>query len=409
MQKRVQLRAKAQAAVAYEQSTTVACETLSNLRRVVAAGMAPAQQSAYEALLAAPARAGERDALVTGVAFGLSKLVGSYTWALGLYYGALLVTWQLATFTDMIRTISVLVFGAFNVGLLSVYLSGFAPAFVAAEALLDVADRGDGYQRRAAGGRTAFGDGLSANASLTSLALQHVCFSYPSRPTVPVLQDLSLSVRAGQTVALVGASGSGKSTVLQMLLRFYEPSEGAVLWDGVRAADYNVAWLRARMGLVGQEAMLFTGTLADNIRYGLPDATMEQMEAAAQAANAHAFIMALPQGYETVVGPGRGRLSGGQKQRIAIARALVRAPHLLLLDEPTSALDAKSEAIVQASLDAARKGRTVVVVAHRLCTIRDADVIVVVRAGTVAEVGTHAQLMARRGAYHALVAADTPT
>ena len=232
-----------------------------------------------------------------------------------------------------------------------------------------------------------------------------VRFHYPSRPDVQVLRGLDLVVPDGATVALVGASGCGKSTTIQLLERFYDATAGTVTLGGVDVRDLNVGWLRARIGLVGQEPTLFNMSIADNIAYGARgEATREEVIEAARMANAHDFIAAFPDGYDTGVGEGGAQLSGGQKQRIAIARAIIKDPDVLLLDEATSALDTESERIVQAALDRllSLKKRTTIVIAHRLSTIRGADCICVLDKGRVVERGTHDELIALRGRYHHL-------
>nr|CAD7406898.1 unnamed protein product [Timema cristinae] len=229
---------------------------------------------------------------------------------------------------------------------------------------------------------------------------------YTAAVMVTVLQGLNLTINPGETVALVGSSGCGKSTCVQLIQRFYDPIQGSVSLDGVNIKDLNVAWLRSHIGVVGQEPILFQTTIAENIRFGNEQASIDGIVQAAKKANAHDFIAKLPQGYDTLVGERGAQLSGGQKQRIAIARALVRNPHILLLDEATSALDTSSEAKVQAALDKASTGRTTIIVAHRLSTIRQADKIVALSDGQVAEQGTHEQLMALKGHYHDLVMAQ---
>jgi len=235
------------------------------------------------------------------------------------------------------------------------------------------------------------------------IAVVDVVFAYPSAPDHRVCNGYSLAVGAGQTVALCGASGSGKSTIVALIERFYDPQAGAVTLDGVDIRTLNVRWLRQQLGLVGQEPVLFMGSVAENISYGaVGKASREEVEGAAKLANAHGFISeSLPEAYETDVGIGGSRLSGGQKQRVAIARALVRQPSVLLLDEATSALDNESEKVVQAALDEvmAKQKRTTIVVAHRLSTIRNADLIAVVSGGQVAEQGTHDELMVAEGLY----------
>jgi len=238
----------------------------------------------------------------------------------------------------------------------------------------------------------------------SAVTLDNVSFRYPSRPLQPALSHLSLRVEPGETVALVGPSGAGKSTVFQLLLRFYDASEGRVMVDGVSVRDASLADLRQRIGIVPQDSVVFSANALENIRYGRPDASDAEVMAAAQAAFAHDFIRALPEGYQTFLGERGVRLSGGQRQRISIARAILKNPPLLLLDEATSALDAESERMVQAALESAMRDRTTLVIAHRLATVQRADRIVVLEAGQIVEVGTHAALSAAGGLYARLAA-----
>ena len=243
----------------------------------------------------------------------------------------------------------------------------------------------------------------------SAIKFEAVTFHYPSRPTLPALNQFTLSVAPGETVAIVGPSGAGKSTVFQLLLRFYDPASGRIALDGVATRDMSLHDLRQHIGIVPQDAVIFSTTALENIRYGKPDATDEETRAAARAAFAHEFITALPEGYDSFLGERGVRLSGGQRQRIAIARAMLKNSPLLLLDEATSALDAESERMVQAALESAMKGRTTLVIAHRLATVQQADRIVVLDHGQLIEQGTHAELVRRDGVYARLAALQFTT
>ena len=238
----------------------------------------------------------------------------------------------------------------------------------------------------------------------SAIKFEAVTFHYPSRPAQAALSDFSLSVAPGETVAIVGPSGAGKSTVFQLLLRFYDPTSGRIELDGVATRDLSLHDLRGRIGLVPQDAVIFSTSALENIRYGKPEASDAEVMAAAQAAFAHQFISALPEGYDTFLGERGVRLSGGQRQRIAIARAMLKNSPLLLLDEATSALDAESERMVQAALESAMKDRTTLVIAHRLATVQQADRILVLDNGRLVEQGTHAELVNRGGVYARLAA-----
>jgi ATP-binding cassette subfamily B protein len=233
----------------------------------------------------------------------------------------------------------------------------------------------------------------------SAVTLEAVSFHYPSRPSQAALSDFTLKVAPGETIAIVGPSGAGKSTVFQLLLRFYDPQSGRITLDGVATDQMDLQTLRGRIGIVPQDAVVFSTSALENIRYGRPDASDDEVRAAAHAAFAHEFIMALPDDYDTFLGERGVRLSGGQRQRIAIARAMLKNPPLLLLDEATSALDAESERMVQAALESAMRGRTTLVIAHRLATVQQADRILVLDQGRLVEEGRHAELVKQGGMY----------
>uniref|UniRef100_A0A8C0ZHL9 ABC-type xenobiotic transporter n=1 Tax=Cyanistes caeruleus TaxID=156563 RepID=A0A8C0ZHL9_CYACU len=299
------------------------------------------------------------------------------------------------------QVFSAVVFAAMNVGQSSSMAPDYGKARISAQRIFQLLGRKpviDSYSEQ--------GEKLSHFEG--NIEFRNIHFVYPTRPEVQVLQGLSVKVNKGQTLALVGSSGCGKSTSIQLLERFYDPVEGQVLADGFDTKSLHLQWLRSRLGLVSQEPILFDCSIAENIQYGDNSrvVSQEEIEAAAKAANIHAFIEKLPEKYNTRVGEKGTQLSGGQKQRIAIARALVRNPAVLLLDEATSALDTESEKIVQKALDNARQGRTCIVIAHRLSTVQTADIIVVIQNGRVVEQGTHSQLLAKEGHYYALVNAQ---
>ncbi|NVB83141.1 MAG: ATP-binding cassette domain-containing protein [Kofleriaceae bacterium] len=293
--------------------------------------------------------------------------------------------------------------------------SFFLYTFIVAGALADLASVWAGLQRAAGATDRLFAvvDTLPdirepdlpvpLPAGRGSIKLEGVSFAYASRRTQPVLENVDLEILPGEVVALVGPSGAGKSTVLSLLYRFYDVDKGRVLYEGVDVRDLSLGELRRSLAIVSQEPVLWAGSIRDNIAYGREGVTDDEIAAAARDAHAHEFISHFPDGYNTIIGERGTKLSGGQKQRIALARALVANPRVLILDEATSNLDAESEAAVQAALMRVREGRTTIIVAHRLSTVRDADRIVVIDGARVVEQGGHDELMARRGTYRRLV------
>ena len=332
------------------------------------------------------------------VAFIITATFGTLLW--GLYQGTQAVLAGQITAGHLGQTVVFVIIFVSSVAVLAEVYGDLLRAAGATERLMELlATRSPVAEPAAPRALPATVPGRGASVSLS-----HVTFHYPSRPRQAALADFTLQVRAGETVALVGPSGAGKSTVFQLLMRFYDTSQGRIEIDGVPVREASLAALRARIGLVPQDSTVFSTSALDNIRYGRPDASDDEVIAAARAAFAHEFVTALPEGYATYLGERGVRLSGGQRQRIAIARAMLKNPPLLLLDEATSALDAESERMVQAALEAAMKDRTTLVIAHRLATVQRADRIVVMEAGGIVDIGTHDQLVARGGLYARLAA-----
>ncbi|XP_055537429.1 multidrug resistance protein homolog 49-like [Wyeomyia smithii] len=390
---------------AYSSAGAVAEEVLSSIRTVVAFGGERKELDRYKSRLTFAEENGRKKGLFSGIGGGIMWFIVYSCYALAFWYGISLIledrgkdTKEYTPAVLMIVLFGVLA-GAYNLGLSSPHLEAFSAAKGSAASIFSVIDRIPAID--------SLGDcGLRPTTCTGNIKFTDVQFQYPSRSDVQVLQGFDLTVEAGKTVALVGPSGCGKSTCLQLIQRLYDPMDGYVTIDGVKISELNINWLRSCIGVVGQEPVLFGTSIAENIRYGNPAASQSDIEAAAKIANCHSFITKLPDGYNTVIGERGAQVSGGQKQRIAIARALVRNPKILLLDEATSALDPSSEKRVQDALEKASRGRTTLVVSHRLSTITNADKIVFIDKGVVAEQGTHEQLMAKRGLYYNLVIAS---
>ncbi|CAI9293275.1 unnamed protein product [Lactuca saligna] len=339
---------------------------------------------------------GLKQGIAKGLAVGSTGLSFAI-WALIAWYGSRLVMYKGESGGRVYTSGLAFVLGGLALGMALPELNHFTEASIAAARIFHRIDRVpeiDGEDIK----------GLVPDEIHGQIEFENVEFTYPSRPNSIILKDFNLKIEAGSTVALVGASGSGKSTAIALVQRFYNADRGFIRVDGIDIKKLQLKWLRAQMGLVSQEHALFGTSIRENIMFGKIDATMEEVIAAATAANAHNFIRQLPEGYETKVGERGALLSGGQKQRIAIARAIIKNPVILLLDEATSALDSESEKLVQTALDQASMGRTTMVVAHKLATIRNADVIAVMSEGRVIEQGPHTELInSHTGQYAHLV------
>ncbi|XP_026865336.2 ATP-binding cassette, sub-family B (MDR/TAP), member 4 isoform X1 [Electrophorus electricus] len=385
---------------AYAKAGAVAEEVLSAIRTVFAFGGQRKEIQRYQKNLEEAKNVGIKKAVTVNIAVGFTYFMIYMAYALAFWYGSTLIFAGEYSIGSLLTVFFAVIIGAFGIGQTSPNIQAFASARGAAHKVFSIIDHEPNID--------SFSDqGYKPDVVKGNIEFRNIQFTYPSRQDVKVLSGMSLKVSCGQTIALVGSSGCGKSTTIQLLQRFYDPQEGTVCIDGHDIRTLNVRYLRELIGVVSQEPVLFATTIAENIRYGREDVTQEEIQQAAREANAYDFIMKLPQKFETLVGDRGTQMSGGQKQRIAIARALVRNPKILLLDEATSALDTESEAIVQAALDKVRLGRTTIIVAHRLSTIRNADIIAGFQHGRIVELGTHDELMQKKGVYHSLVTMQT--
>nr|GMC73472.1 ABC transporter B family member 15-like [Ipomoea batatas] len=350
----------------------------------------------YSTALEGTVNLGLKQGLAKGLAIGSNGVVFAI-WAFMSYYGSRLVMYHAAQGGTVFAVGAAISIGGLALGSALSNLKYFSEASTAGERIMEVIKRVPKIDSDSTEGQIL--DNVAGEVEF-----KNVEFAYPSRPESIILKAFSLRIPAGKTVALVGGSGSGKSTVVALLQRFYDPLAGEILVDGVAIDKIQIKWLRSQMGLVSQEPALFATTIKENILFGKETADMEEVIGAAKASNAHNFISQLPQGYDTQVGERGVQMSGGQKQRIAIARAIIKAPRILLLDEATSALDSESERVVQEALDEAAIGRTTIIIAHRLSTIRNADLIAVVQNGQVEEIGSHDHLIEdENGLYSSLV------
>lgn len=384
---------RAQEALA--EASIVAEETISGFRTVRSFAQEGFEKRRYGAALIESLKAVRQRITLMAFFVGMASLLASISFASVTWFGGRQVIQGELSGGDLTQFMVYLLMAAFSVGALGSLWGDFMSALGAAKRVFDILEstprvRGDvGRELAAPRGQIDF---------------SHVDFAYPSRTDFPILKDFSLTLEPGKVVALVGPSGAGKSTVSGLTSRFYDPVAGSIRFDGVEYGELKPDWLRHNIGMVSQEPVLISSTIADNIRYARPGASLEEVKAVARLANADEFISRFPLGYDTLVGEKGIQLSGGQKQRVAIARALLKDPKVLILDEATSALDTESEALVQDALVKLMKGRTTLVIAHRLATIQNADLICVMEGGRIVQRGTHAGLLGEEsGIYRKLI------
>ncbi|KAK4745579.1 hypothetical protein SAY87_011891 [Trapa incisa] len=382
---------------AYSLAAAVAEQTIGSIRTVASFTGEKQAIAKYNKLVAKAYVSDVQEGIAAGLGFGTVMSVVFSTYALAVWFGGKMILKKDYTGGDVINIVFAVLTGSMALGQASPCLGAFAAGQAAAYKMFEVIHRVpliDAYDIR----------GMTLKDIDGDITLRDVYFSYPTRMGQQIFSGLSLSIPSGTTTALVGESGSGKSTVISLIERFYDPQAGEVLIDGVDLREFQVKWIRQKIGLVSQEPVLFTSSISDNIAYGKEGATIEEIKAAAQLANAANFINKLPQGLETTVGERGTQLSGGQKQRVAIARAILKDPRILLLDEATSALDAESERTVQEALDRIMINRTTIIVAHRLITIKKANTIAVIQSGKIVEKGSHHELTKDpNGAYSQLI------
>jgi ATP-binding cassette subfamily B protein len=375
-------------------SNVVAEETIAGIRTVRSFARESHEKDRYEKAVDRSYRLAVKRAFAVGGFRGFINFVGYGAVTLIVWYGGRMVAGGDMTIGELTAFLLYAGIVAVSIGALATIYAEFMRAAGSSQRIFELLDQKGSVE---AGGGEPLGEVTG------SLHFERVNFSYPARPDVTVLRDFELAVVPGEVVALVGPSGAGKSTVASLLPRFYDPTQGRITLDGTDLKSFDTRSLRQKIGAVMQEPVLFAESIAENIRYGRPDASDAEVRRAARDANAASFIEEFPEEYDTLVGERGIRLSGGQKQRIAVARAVLKDPRILILDEATSALDAESEHLVYEALDRLMEGRTTIVIAHRLSTVRNADRVVVLDQGTVVEVGSHTDLMSVNGLYRRLV------
>ncbi|XP_049415577.1 ABC transporter B family member 2-like [Solanum stenotomum] len=381
----------------YIKAGEIAEEVVANIRTVQAFTGEEKAVKSYKGALLNTYKYGRKAGLAKGLGLGTLHCVLFLSWSLLVWFTSIIVHKNIANGGDSFTTMLNVVIAGLSLGLAAPDITAFLRAKSAAYPIFEMIER-DTISK------TSSKSGQKLSKVEGHIQFKDVCFSYPSRPEVVIFDKLSLDIPSGKIVALVGGSGSGKSTVISLIERFYEPLSGQILLDGCDIRHLDLKWLRQQIGLVNQEPALFATTIRENILYGKSDASLEDIARAAKLSEAMTFINNLPDRFETQVGERGVQLSGGQKQRIAISRAIVKNPSILLLDEATSALDAESEKSVQDALDRVMVGRTTVIVAHRLSTIRNADIIAVVNNGKIVETGSHEELISKpNSAYASLV------
>lgn len=378
---------------AYSKANSLARDAIVNIRIVTAFSAEDRMSTQFAYELNKPNKQALLRGQISGFGYGLTQLFAFCSYALVLWYASILIKKKESTFGDLMKSVVVLIITAIAIVETIALTPDIVKGTQALRSVFSILHRKTSINRN------------DPNSKMISevkgdVKFQNVCFKYPMRPDITIFQNLNLRVSAGKSLAVVGQSGSGKSTVIALVMRFYDPTYGSVLIDECDIKSLNLRSLRQKIGLVQQEPALFSTTVYENIKYGKEEATEIEVMKAAKAANAHEFISTMAEGYKTKVGEKGVQLSRGQKQRVAIARAILKDPSILLLDEATNALDTISERLVLEAIDKLMEGRTMILVAHRLSTVRNADSIAVLQHGKVAEMGRHEKLMAKPGSIY---------